>query len=104
MCLYFRLVVNLNEDDSLNIPSLVLLIPIWYVYKFKTKSENSEFVIEPIYSSSSFGLSIDYDFDYGVNNFHINSLALDDKNSSWVYDIDQSIKWFYIANFRLLRF
>ena len=26
-----------------------------------------------------------------MNNFHINSLALDDKNSSWVYDIDSVI-------------
>ena len=84
--------VNLNEDDSLNIPSLgVTDSNLDISYKFKTKSENSEFVIEPIYSSSSFGLSIDYDFDDGVNNFHINSLALDDKNSSWVYDIDSVI-------------
>ena len=42
----------------------------WYLNgKFKTKGENSEFVLEPIYSNSSFGLSIDYNFDNGINNF-----------------------------------
>ena len=52
--------VNLNEDDSLNIPSLGVTDSNPDIsYKFKTKSENSEFVLEPIYSSSSFGLSID---------------------------------------------
>ena len=84
--------VNLNEDDSLNIPSLgVTDSNLDISYKFKTKGENSEFVLEPIYSNSSFGLSVDYGFDNGVNNFRFNSLALDDQNSSWVYDIDSVI-------------
>ena len=84
--------VNLNEDDSFNIPNLGLTDSNLDIsYKFKTKGENSEFVLEPIYSNSSFGLSIDYNFDNGVNNFNFNSLALDDQNSSWVYEIDSVI-------------
>ena len=84
--------VNLNEDDSFNIPNLgVTGSNLDISYKFKTKGENSEFVLEPIYSNSSFGLSIDYNFDNGVNNFNFNSLALDDQNSSWVYEIDSVI-------------
>ena len=84
--------VNLNEDDSFNIPNLgVTDSNLDISYKFKTKGENSEFVLEPIYSNSSFGLSIDYNFDNGVNNFNFNSLALDDQNSSWVYEIDSVI-------------
>ena len=84
--------VSLNEDDSFNIPNLgVTDSNLDISYKFKTKGENSEFVLEPIYSNSSFGLSIDYNFDNGVNNFNFNSLALDDQNSSWVYDLDSVI-------------
>ena len=84
--------VSLNKDDSFNIPNLgVTDSNLDISYKFKTKGENSEFVLEPIYSNSSFGLSIDYNFDNGVNNFNFNSLALDDENSSWVYDIDSVI-------------
>ena len=84
--------VSLNEDDSFNIPNLgVTDSNLDISYKFKTKGENSEFVLEPIYSNSSFGLSVDYGFDNGVNNFRFNSLALDDQNSSWVYDIDSVI-------------
>ena len=84
--------VNLNEDDSFNIPNLgVTGSNLDISYKFKTKGENSEFVLEPIYSNSSFGLSIDYNFDNGINNFNFNSLALDDQNSSWVYEIDSVI-------------
>ena len=84
--------VSLNEDDSFNIPNLgVTDSNLDISYKFKTKGENSEFVLEPIYSNSSFGLSVDYGFDNGINNFHFNSLALDDQNSSWVYDIDSVI-------------
>ena len=71
--------VSLNENESLNIPNLgVTDSNLDISYKFKTKGENSEFVLEPIYSNSSFGLSIDYNFDNGVNNFNFNSLALDD--------------------------
>ena len=84
--------VSLNENESLNIPNLgVTDSNLDISYKFKTKGENSEFVLEPIYSNSSFGLSIDYNFDNGVNNFNFNSLALDDQNSSWVYDLDSVI-------------
>ena len=84
--------VSLNEDDSFDIPNLgVTDSNLDISYKFKTKGENSEFVLEPIYSNSSFGISIDYNFDSGINNFHFNSLALDDENSSWVYDIDSVI-------------
>ena len=84
--------VSLDEDDSFDIPNLgVTDSNLDISYKFKTKGENSEFVLEPIYSNSSFGLSIDYNFDNGIDNFHFNSLALDDENSSWVYDIDSVI-------------
>ena len=84
--------INLSEDDSINIPNLgVTNSNLDISYKYKTESENSEFVLEPIYSNSSFGLSVHYGFDNGVNNFQLNSLALDDKNSSWVYDIDSVI-------------
>ena len=84
--------VSLNENDNLNIPNLgVTDSNLDISYKFKTKSENSEFVLEPVYSNSTFGLSIDYNFDNGVNNFNFNSLALDDQNSSWVYDLDSVI-------------
>ena len=84
--------VSLNENDNLNIPNLgVTDSNLDISYKFKTKSENSEFVLEPVYSNSTFGLSIDYNFDNGVNNFNFNSLALDDQNSSWVYNIDSVI-------------
>ncbi|RPG42577.1 MAG: hypothetical protein CBC72_004880 [Gammaproteobacteria bacterium TMED112] len=84
--------ISLDEEDSFNIPNLgVTDSNLDISYKYKTKSENSEFVLEPIYSNTKFGLSIDYNFDNGVNNFHLNSLALDDENSSWVYDIDSVI-------------
>ena len=84
--------VNLNEDDSFNIPNLgVTGSNLDISYKFKTKGENSEFVLEPIYSNSSLGLSVDYNFDNGVNNFNFNSLALDDRNNSWVFDLDSVI-------------
>ena len=84
--------VSLNDKDSFNIPNLgVTDSNLDISYKFKTKGENSEFVLEPIYSSSSFGLSVDYNFDNGVNNFNFNSLALDDRNNSWVFDLDSVI-------------
>ena len=84
--------VSLNDKDSFNIPNLgVTDSNLDISYKFKTKGENSEFVLEPIYSNSSLGLSVDYNFDNGVNNFNFNSLALDDRNNSWVFDLDSVI-------------
>ena len=50
-----------------------------------------EFILEPIYTNSSAGLSVDYKFDNGISNFYFDSLALDDENSSWVYNIDSVI-------------
>ena len=59
--------VSLDEDDSFDIPNLgVTDSNLDISYKFKTKGENSEFVLEPIYSNSSFGLSVDYNFDNGI--------------------------------------
>ena len=84
--------VSLNEDESFNIPNLgVTDSNLDISYKFKTNTENSQFVLEPIYSKSSFGLSLDFAFDDGNNNFNFQSLALDDDNSSWVYDIDSTL-------------
>jgi len=84
--------INLSEDDSINIPNLgVTNSNLDISYKFKTESENSEFVLEPVYSNSSFGLSVYFGFDNGANNFQLNSLALDDTNSSWIYDVDSVI-------------
>lgn len=86
--------VSLNEDDSFNIPNLgVTDSNLDISYKFKTKSENSQFVLEPIYTNSSFGLSMNYGYDDGRNNFNFKSLAIDDENSSWVYDIDSVINF-----------
>tara|TARA_Y100001949_G_scaffold31110_1_gene24239 strand:- start:7021 stop:8913 length:1893 start_codon:yes stop_codon:yes gene_type:complete len=84
--------VSINEEDNFNIPNLgVTDSNLDISYKFKTKTENSVFTIEPIYTNSSFGLSMDFGFDDGLNNFNFKSLALDDENSSWVYDIDSII-------------
>ena len=86
--------VSLNEDESFNIPNLgVTDSNLDISYKFKTNTENSQFVLEPIYSKSSFGLSLDFAFDDGNNNFNFQSLALDDENSSWVYDIDSILNF-----------
>tara|TARA_X000000950_G_scaffold220731_1_gene265862 strand:- start:7868 stop:9736 length:1869 start_codon:yes stop_codon:yes gene_type:complete len=86
--------VKLNEDESFNIPNLgVTDSNLDISYKFKTKTENSQFVLEPIYSKSSFGLSLDFAYDDGNNNFNFQSLALDDENSSWVYDIDSVLNF-----------
>ena len=84
--------VSLNEDESFNIPNLgVTDSSLDISYKFKTKTENSQFILEPIYSKSSFGLSMNFLYDNGKNNFNFKSLAIDDENSSWVYDIDSTI-------------
>ena len=84
--------VNLNDEDSFTFPSLGITDSNLDIsYKFKTKGENSEFILEPIYTNSSAGLSIDYKFDNGISNFYFDSLALDDENSSWVYNIDSVI-------------
>ena len=86
--------VKLNEDESFNIPNLgVTDSNLDFSYKFKTKTENSQFILEPIYSKSSFGLSLDFAYDDGNNNFNFQSLALDDENSSWVYDIDSVLNF-----------
>ena len=86
--------VSLNEDESFNIPNLgVTDSNLDISYKFKTNTENSQFVLEPIYSKSSFGLSLDFAFDDDNNNFNFQSLALDDENSSWVYDIDSILNF-----------
>ena len=84
--------VNLNEEDSFTFPSLGITDSNLDIsYKFKTRGENSEFILEPIYTNSSAGLSVDYKFDNGISNFYFDSLALDDENSSWVYNIDSVI-------------
>ena len=86
--------VSLNEDESFNIPNLgVTDSNLDISYKFKTNTENSQFVLEPIYSKSSFGLSLDFAFDDDNNNFNFQSLALDDENSSLVYDIDSFLNF-----------
>ena len=86
--------VKLNEDESFNIPNLgVTDSNLDISYKFKTKTANSQFILEPIYSKSSFGLSLDFAYDDGNNNFNFQSLALDDENSSWVYDIDSVLNF-----------
>ena len=84
--------VNLNDEDSFTFPSLGITDSNLDIsYKFKTRGENSEFILEPIYTNSSAGLSVDYKFDNGISNFYFDSLALDDENSSWVYNIDSVI-------------
>ena len=84
--------VSLNDEDSFTFPSLGITDSnIDISYKFKTKGKSTEFVIEPIYTNSSLGLSIDYKFDNGISNFYFDSLALDDENNSWAYNIDSVI-------------
>ena len=83
--------VNLNDEDSFTFPSLGITDSNLDIsYKFKTRGENSEFILEPIYTNSSAGLSVDYKFDNGISNFYFDSLALDDENSSWVVQLDSA--------------
>ena len=84
--------VSLNQDDSFNVPSLgITNSSLDISYKFKNKTENSLTKVEPIYSDSSFGLSLSYEYDDEKNNLDFDSLAMGDDDDSWAYNLDAQI-------------
>ena len=55
--------IEIGESERINVPNLGITDSEFDLsYKFITKSDNSKLEIEPIYTNSKFGLSLDYLF------------------------------------------
>ena len=86
--------VSLNENDSFSVPNLgITNSSLDISYKFKNTTENSIFKVEPIYSDSSLGLSLSYEYDDEKNNLEFDSLTMGDNDSSWAYNLDAQINF-----------
>jgi len=86
--------VSLNENDSFSAPNLgITNSSLDISYKFKNKTENSLFKVEPIYSDSSLGLSLSFEYDDDKNNLEFDSLTMGDDDSSWAYNLDGQINF-----------
>ncbi|MBT09881.1 MAG: hypothetical protein CMD63_01235 [Gammaproteobacteria bacterium] len=86
--------VSLNENDSFSMPNLgITNSSLDISYKFKNKTENSLFKVEPIYSDSSLGLSLSFEYDDEKNNLEFDSLTMGDDDSSWAYNLDAQINF-----------
>ena len=86
--------VSLNENDSFSVPNLgITNSSLDISYKFKNTTENSFFKVEPIYSDSSLGLSLSYEYDDDKNNLEFDSLTMGDDDSSWAYNLDAQINF-----------
>ncbi len=86
--------VSLNENDSFSAPNLgITNSSLDISYKFKNKTENSLFKVEPIYSDSSLGLSLSFEYDDEKNNLEFDSLTMGDDDSSWAYNLDAQINF-----------
>ena len=86
--------VSLNENDSFSVPNLgITNSSLDISYKFKNKTENSLFKVEPIYSDSSLGLSLSFEYDDEKNNLEFDSLTMGDDDSSWAYNLDAQINF-----------
>ena len=49
--------------------------------------------MEPIYSDSSLGLSLSFEYDDEKNNLEFDSLTMGDDDSSWAYNLDAQINF-----------
>ena len=86
--------VSLSESDSFSVPNLgITNSSLDISYKFKNKTENSLFKVEPIYSDSSLGLSLSFEYDDEKNNLEFDSLTMGDDDSSWAYNLDAQINF-----------
>ena len=84
--------VTIDDSDSVNVPNFGITdSKIDISYKFKNKTENTMFVLEPIYAKSSFGASMNFDYEDDENYFSFQTLGINDDDKSWVYDIDANI-------------
>ena len=84
--------VTIDDSDSVNVPNFGITdSKIDISYKFKNKTENTMFVLEPIYAKSSFGASMNFDYEDGENFFSFQTLGINDDDKSWVYDLDANI-------------
>lgn len=55
--------IEIGENENINVPNFGITDSEFDLsYKFITKSDNSKLEIEPIYTNSKFGLSLDYLF------------------------------------------
>ena len=80
--------VTIDDSDSLNVPNFGITdSKIDVSYKFKNKTENTMFVLEPIYAKSSFGASMNFNYEDDKNFFSFQTLGINDDDKSWVYDI-----------------
>ena len=60
--------VTIDDSDSLNVPNFGITdSKIDVSYKFKNKTENTMFVLEPIYAKSSFGASMNFNYEDDKN-------------------------------------
>jgi len=86
--------VSLNQNDSFSIPNLgITNSNLDISYKFKNKTENTLLQVEPIYSDSSLGLSLSFEYDDETNYLEFDSLSMDDDDSSWAYNLDAQINF-----------
>ena len=84
--------IEIGESESINVPNLGITDSEFDLsYKFITKSDNSKLEIEPIYTNSKFGLSLDYIFSGEKTNSRLQTFLIDDADSSWVYRLNSKI-------------
>lgn len=84
--------IEIGENENINVPNFGITDSEFDLsYKFITKSDNSKLEIEPIYTNSKFGLSLDYLFSGEKTNSRLQTFLIDDTESSWVYRLNSKI-------------
>ena len=84
--------VTIDDSDSVNIPNFGITdSKIDISYKFVNITDRTKFVLEPIYTKSSFGASMNFDYKDEKKFISFQTLGINDDDNSWVYDIDANI-------------
>ncbi len=84
--------VTIDDSDSVNIPNFGITdSKIDISYKFENKTDRTKFALEPIYTKSSFGASMNFDYKDEKKFISFQTLGINDDDNSWVYDIDANI-------------
>ena len=85
--------IVLDKDKEINIPNLGITDSDFdFSYQFKAGNESAQYVIEPILTKSQLGVSFNAKLNDGKNKTEIQSFAIDDEQSSWVFKINSRLQ------------
>ena len=85
--------IVLDKDKEINIPNLGITDSDFdFSYQFKAGNQSAQYVIEPILTKSQLGISFNAKLDDGKNKTEIQSFAINDEQSSWVFKVNSRLQ------------